>query len=87
VSGKVQVTIASAPDRETTYAELSCDGEEWGMVSDGDGPLVLELYPRSNGQAWILDYEEDLRALQYAQRRLSGDGPESADAVLDARSA
>ncbi len=87
MGGKVQVMIASAPDREKIYAELSCDGEEWGIVSDEEGLLVLELYPRSSGQAWILDYEDALRALQDAQRRLSGDVSESAAAVLDAHSA
>lgn len=87
MGGKVQVMIASAPDREKTYAELSCDGEEWGIVSDEEGPLVLELYPKPSGQAWILDYEDALRALQYAQRRLSGDASGNAAADLDARSA
>lgn len=84
---KIQVAIADSPDREKTYAELSCDGEEWGIVSDEEGPLVLEIYPKANGETWSLDYEEALRALQYAKRRLSGETPESAAAVLEARSA
>lgn len=85
--GKVQVAIVDSPDMEKTYAELTCDGEEWGIVSDEEGPLVLEIYAKANGETWTLDYEEALRALQYAKRRLSGDTPESAAAVLEARSA
>ncbi len=87
MGGRTQVVIADSPDREKTYAELSCDGEEWGIVSDEEGPLVLEIFSRSSGQSWILDYEHAIRALQYAQRRLSGGPAENAVASLDAHSA
>jgi hypothetical protein len=86
VRGKIRVAIADSPDREKTYAELSCDGEEWGIVSDEGGPLVLEIYPRADGERWILDYEDAVCALQYAKRRLSGETPDSAAAVLEAQS-
>ena len=82
---EIEVVIASSPDREKTYAELSCDGEEWGIVSDEDGPLVLELYPRETGEAWVLNLDDALRAIQYAKHRMLGGAPEAVSPELAVR--
>ena len=80
IGGDMRVAITDSPERESTYAEITCDGEEWAIVSDEHGPLLLEVFPRESGGGWTLDLEETLRALHYAKYRLLGEAGEEAAA-------
>ena len=49
ITGDMRVAITDSPERESTYAEITCGGEEWAIVSDEQGPLILEVYARESG--------------------------------------
>ena len=68
----ITVTIASLPDRDNLVAELWCQDELWGELSQQQGELKLEIYPTPNGQTWNLGYEELISAIQLAKNKLIG---------------
>jgi hypothetical protein len=49
------------------------DGEQLAEINQERDRPTLELYPRSDGQSWVLDYEEAMAALARAKTRLLGD--------------
>ncbi|KHD08714.1 hypothetical protein PN36_26530 [Candidatus Thiomargarita nelsonii] len=67
---QMTVTIASVPDRDNLVAELWCENELWGELSQEQGELKLEIYPTANGQAWNLRYEEVIDVIQEAKDKL-----------------
>lgn len=70
---KFKVELISPPDREKLCASVMVDHEQLAEISqEGDRPS-LELYPRSDGQFWVLDYEEAMAALGSAKTWLLGD--------------
>ena len=62
--------IADLPDREELVAELWLDHEEWGEISKENGEVVLELYPRGDGEPWRFPSEEAERLINLARRDL-----------------
>ena len=48
------------------------DGEQLAEINQERDRPILELYPRSDGQLWVLDYEEAMAALVTAKTRLLG---------------
>jgi hypothetical protein len=62
------VTIASVPDRDNLVAELWCENELWGELSQEQGELKLEIYPTANG--WNLRYEDVIDVIQEAKDKL-----------------
>jgi hypothetical protein len=68
-----EVRLESPPDREKLVASLITDHEQMAEINqETDTLLVLELYPRRDGQPWVVDFEKFLVALQNAKRRLVG---------------
>jgi len=70
---QMTITIASVPDRDTLVAELWCENELWGELSQQQGELKLEIYPAPNGQTWNLKYEELIDIIQEAKKKLGQD--------------
>jgi hypothetical protein len=62
--------IADVPDREELVAELWLDHEMWGEISKEKGEVVLELYPRQDGEPWRLPSERAERLINLARRDL-----------------
>jgi len=66
----IKINIASVPDRESLVAELFVKHEMWAEINQENGQPVLEVYPRGNGQPWILPLEDVLQALTTAKKKL-----------------
>ena len=62
--------IASLPDREEFIAELIYDNEQWGEISKENGEVVLELYPRRDGEPWRFPPEDVERFIRMARKDL-----------------
>ena len=69
---KMTVDICSPPDREKLVAQISHDREQWAEIHQETGSLTLELYPRRDGKPWEFSFDETLKALRDAQKRLTG---------------
>ena len=67
---KMSVDIASPPDREKLVAQVSFDREQWAEISQESGSLTLELYPRRDGKPWSFGYDEAIKTLVSARKRL-----------------
>ncbi len=70
---KFAITIASAPELEQVYAELSTDAQNWADLIQVDGVLRLEIYSNPTGQPWVFDLDSLLAHLLDARRALTGD--------------
>ena len=77
--------IADLPDREELVAELWMDRECWGEISKEKGEVVLELYPRRDGEPWRFPPEAVERLINIARRDLvEGKPPREAKRVKPA---
>jgi hypothetical protein len=67
------VELISPPDREKLTASVMVDHEQFAEINQEGEKPTLEVYPRRDGQPWVLDYEEAIAALVRAKTRLLGD--------------
>ncbi len=67
---KMEITIASLPDRENLVAELWYDNVLWCEISQEESEPILEIYPHPTGKPWTFPFEEALACLQQAKRKL-----------------
>ena len=67
-----RIAISSPPDRVKLVAEIFFDDVQWAEINQESEVLVVEFYPRPDGAAWQIDYEDALNALAEAKRRLMG---------------
>ncbi len=66
-----KIIIATGPlDEDYLIAEIYFQGEEWAELSDFG--RALKLYPRYDGQPWILNPKEVIEVLRMAEQKLSG---------------
>ncbi len=66
-----KILIATGPlDEDYLTAEIYYQGEEWAELSDFG--KVLKLYPKYDGQPWILNPGEVIEVLERADQKLSG---------------
>jgi hypothetical protein len=72
-SEQLRVFLASPPDREHLVAMIDMGAEQWAELNQEDGLLTLEIYPRRDGQPWVISYEAAMSALRKAKERLVGD--------------
>jgi len=70
---KITTCITSPPDREKLVAEINVGNEQWAELNQEDGALRLEFYPRSNGKFWQLSFDEVIKSLNEAKKRLTGE--------------
>ncbi len=90
MSGKLTYLITDVPDREELVAELWLDDEMWGEISQEDGNILLELYPRRDGEPWRFPPEAAERLIRRARVDLLQLAPaethaEASDATEQAR--
>jgi hypothetical protein len=67
-----RVCISSPPDREKLVAELFFGDVQWAEVSQEQGVLKVEFYPRPDGQPWRISLASAIEALKEAKSRLGG---------------
>jgi len=67
-----RVSVASPPDRENLVAEIFVGNEQFAEVNQEQSALHVEIYPRQNGQPWLLTVEDVTEALNQARVRLRG---------------
>jgi tetratricopeptide (TPR) repeat protein len=67
---QMTVIIVGTQNRDKLVAELWCENEQWAEISQEQGELKLEIYPKSNGHAWNLKYEEAVKVIQEAKAKL-----------------
>ena len=70
MSDDLTMKVASVPDREFLIAELWAGNGQFAEVSKESGDLQIEVYPREDGQPWLLRLDELLRVLAQAEVRL-----------------
>jgi tetratricopeptide (TPR) repeat protein len=62
------IIIVGTPDK--LVAKLWCENEQWAEISQEQGELKLEIYPKPNGHAWHLKYDEAVKVIQEAKAKL-----------------
>ena len=67
---KMEIKVASLPDRENLVAEVWHDQTQWCEISQEANGLTLEIYPNPSGKSWAFKFEEAVAFLQQAERRL-----------------
>ena len=67
---KFSISISSPPDREKIVAMLDYENEQWAELNQESENFTLEIYPRKNGQPWEFNYEEALKILADAKKKL-----------------
>jgi hypothetical protein len=72
---KTEILITSPPDRQRIVAEIWCDDDQLAEVNDESGYARVEIYPRVDGEPWVLPYDELLELLKHAKTELVGDDP------------
>jgi hypothetical protein len=66
----ISVQFCSPPDREKMIAAIMIDGEQLAEINQEHESLGVELYPRRNGEPWVLDLEEFMDAVGRAEKGL-----------------
>jgi len=54
-------------------ADISFSGIQWAEINQEREVLKVEFYPRPDGEPWRIDYQDALKALDEAKRRLLGE--------------
>jgi hypothetical protein len=67
----IEVLVASLEEAEAQIAEFWIGGVLFGHTLLGSGQLLLRIDPRSDGQAWELDFHELRRSLDRAAELLA----------------
>ena len=65
-----RIDICSPPDREQLVAAICYDNEQWAELNQEKVELVLEIYARHDGNAWVFPFDEAITALCDAKKRL-----------------
>lgn len=69
----MNIIIASSPDREKVFAELYSDDKGWGIVSQGESSLTLEIYPNPDLSPMKFKLNEVIHILEQAKHKLGAD--------------
>jgi hypothetical protein len=67
----LKICISSPPDRERLVAEIFFGDEQWAELNQEGETLVLEFYPKADGNYWQLSFDEVIGALNDAKMRLA----------------
>ena len=67
---KIDAVFGSPPEREGLVVQLFVEEGQWGEVTAESEKLMLELYPKHKGGAWVLDLDEVLKVLQISKQKL-----------------
>ena len=70
MNDKYRISLSSPPDREKLVTEIFFGDTQWAEINQESGEMEVEFYPRSDGKAWRIDYDDAVKALDEAKRRL-----------------
>lgn len=73
MNDKHRICISSPPDREKVVAEIFFGDTQWAEINQECEALEVEFYPRPDGEPWRIEYQDALKALDEAKRRLMGE--------------
>ncbi|HEX8248147.1 MAG TPA: hypothetical protein VF599_08255 [Pyrinomonadaceae bacterium] len=73
MNNEIKVSICSPPDRKFLVAEIMLGNEQVAELNQEQNTLRLEIYPRRDGQPWLVSYEALLKALIKAKEHLSNE--------------
>lgn len=62
--------VASPPNREKLVVKIDSDAEEWAEINQETGKFIIEIYPKQDNKPWVFDYEETMKVLVQAKKRL-----------------
>ena len=66
----MEISIASPPDREKLVADILIENEQIAEINCEDNEVKIEIYPKQNGQPWVLNYQEFYKTIEQAKVRL-----------------
>lgn len=72
MESRFRISIASPPDRDSLVAEVFFEAVQWAELREEWGKIVVEFYPRPDGEPWLVDFEVTIQALNEANDRLLG---------------
>jgi hypothetical protein len=68
----LEALIASPPERDDLVVQLFVKGQgQWGEMIYLKGKLILELFPREDGEPWQLDLDEVQYVIQKGKEELN----------------
>lgn len=70
VPAHLEIIVASVPDREGLVAEIYSDREQVAEVRREPEAFEVDVYPKPNGQPWLIDLDHLLATLHEARQRL-----------------
>ena len=73
MTDRIHVDIASPPDRERLVAQIMVGNQQWAEVNQEGDSLQLKTYPRQDGRAWVLGFDDAIDSLAFARKRLTGE--------------
>lgn len=68
----LKLELASPPDRSRLVAQIIQGSEQLAEINQESKQLVVELYPRQDGEPWICSLDDLLRVMRDAKERLNG---------------
>ena len=74
---KFRITVASLPDREELVSEILYDGVQWAEISQETNDLVVQFYAHPRQKHWEFSFNEAIKVLEKAKKRLLGESFES----------
>ena len=69
-SETLNIALSSPPDRDELVAEIFVSSQQLAEINTQFGYFCVEIYPRQDGQPWVLDYRQFLQSLTEAKARL-----------------
>ena len=72
MSETFRICISSPPDREHLVAEIFFGEAQWAEINQEDRILRVEFYARPDGEAWRIELDNAIAALNEGKRRLAG---------------
>jgi hypothetical protein len=71
MTDEIKIELCSPPDRQKLVAAIMINGEQFAEVNRESDSITLEIYPRQDGQPWILGFETAMSVLFRAKDRLA----------------
>ena len=66
----MEISISSPPDREKLVADILIENEQIAEINCEDNDVKIEIYPKQNGEPWVLNYQEFYKTIEQAKVKL-----------------
>jgi hypothetical protein len=67
---RLEVSVESPPDRKRLVSSILVDGVQMAEINQETDELLVEVYPRQDGQPWTLRFNDLVHLLAKAKERL-----------------